>query len=332
MVRRVDPYSGAVLRASVIVAARDAAATLPRTLAALARQELAGGFESIVVDDGSLDDTAAIAERSEATTHVVRRGQSEGAGAARNAGAALARGSVLVFLDADCFPAPDWLARGVAATSDHDLVQGMTLPDPLVELGPFDRTLSVVDAHGLFESANLFVTRELFQRLGGFSTGLERGTWRRGRGGDPFGEDVIFGWRARRAGARTGFCEQAVAYHEVFARGPRQFIAERTRLALFPALAVQVPELRNVFFYHRLFHSRRSASFDLAAAGLVLALATRRVLPLTAALPYVRLLAGSARRWGGRGAARVALVEAIADGVGALALVRGSVGSGSLLL
>src|SRR6201995_4521856 len=48
-------------RVSVIVPARDARATLPRTLAAIAAQDLAESFEVIVVDDGSRDDTARIA-------------------------------------------------------------------------------------------------------------------------------------------------------------------------------------------------------------------------------------------------------------------------------
>jgi glycosyltransferase involved in cell wall biosynthesis len=47
--------------ASVVVPARDAAATLRRTLACLAAQRDAPEFEVIVVDDGSRDGTAAVA-------------------------------------------------------------------------------------------------------------------------------------------------------------------------------------------------------------------------------------------------------------------------------
>jgi glycosyltransferase involved in cell wall biosynthesis len=320
------------MRASVIVPARDARDTLPRTLAALADQRLDGEFEVIVVDNGSHDHTAEVAERNELVTHVVRCERGEGPGAARNAGAAASRGDVFAFLDADCRPAPGWLASGVAATSRDDFVQGKVLPDPEAQLGPFDRTVSVSGAYGLFESANLFVTRELFERLGGFPRGLEASTSGRGPGSAPFGEDVIFGWRARRAGARTGFCERALAYHEVFRRGPVGFVYERRRLAMFPALAARVPELRTTFFYRRLFLSGRSARFDLAVAGLALAVVIERPLPLAATLPYLRLLAGSSARWGVARAPLVAFAEAIADGLGAAALVRGSVASRSLLL
>ena len=315
------------MRATVIVPARDARRTLPATLAGLGTQTFEDPFEVIVVDNGSRDDTAELATRSPVVDRVVRRDRGEGPGAARNAGAAAGRGEVLAFLDADCRPAPGWLASGLAATASHDLVQGQVLPDPQVGLGPFDRTLAVTGPHGLFESANLFVRRELFERVGGFPEGLEAVS----DGAAPFGEDVVFGWLARRAGGRTGFDEQALAFHEVFARGPGAFVSERTRLAMFPALAALVPELRTSFLYRRLFLSRRSASFDLALGGAALALLSRRRAPLIAVAPYAQLLAEDARRWGRR-APLVAAVGVIADAVGAVALVRGSIASGSPVL
>lgn len=314
-------------RVSVIVPARDAQATLPRTLAGVGEQALGeGSFEVIVVDNGSRDGTALVAERSGVVTRVVRRARGEGPGAARNAGAEAAAGSVLAFLDADCRPAAGWLAAGVGACADADLVQGRVLPEPDAPLGPFDRTLSVGDAHGLFESANLFVARSWFERVGGFPAGLE------GSGEAPFGEDVIFGWRAVRAGARTGFCSEALVYHEVTARSARGFVAERTRLALFPALAAAVPELRSSFFYRRVFLSPRTARLDVAAAGVALALVARRPTALAAAVPYLYLLATDARHWGARGAPVVAAVGVAADAAGAAALFRGSVRSRSLVL
>jgi glycosyltransferase involved in cell wall biosynthesis len=309
----------------VIIPARDAEATLPRALAGVADQEL-GSFEVIVVDNGSRDGTAVVAERSRVVTRVIRRSRGEGPGAARNAGAAAASGSVLAFLDADCRPAPGWLAAGVGACADADLVQGRVLPDPEASLGPFDRTVSVGDAHGLFESANLFVGRVVFERAGGFPAGLE------GSGEAPFGEDVIFGWRAVRAGARTAFCARALVYHEVSSRGGSDFVAERARLALFPALAAEVPELRSAFFYRRFFLSPRSAGFDLAVAGVALALVSSRRPALALAAPYLYLLATDARRWGPRRAPMVAAVGAAADAAGAAALFRGSVRSRSLVL
>src|SRR5262249_35920072 len=65
-----------------------------------------------VVDDGSTDDSAAVAER--AGVRLIRQTNS-GLGAARNAGLAAATGEFVVFLDADDELLPDALASGVAA-------------------------------------------------------------------------------------------------------------------------------------------------------------------------------------------------------------------------
>jgi len=311
---------------TVIVPARDAAATIGRTLRGLESQEGAPEFEVVVVDDGSADSTRELAQASAAVAEVVDGG-GEGPAHARNAGAARARGDVLAFLDSDCEPSPGWLAAGLAALRDADLVQGAVRPRPEAELGPFDRTLWVTRAWGLFESANLFVRRDLFERLGGFES------WLRPRRGIELGEDVWLGWRARRAGARLGFADAALAWHEVFPRGARAYALERARLRWFPVMARRIPELRENFFFRRLFLNRRSALFDLAAAGAALAAARRSPLPLLAAIPYAR----EVRRHCGRGNGgapdpRVAAADVAADAIGAAALLSGSVRARSPLL
>lgn len=87
---------------SVIVAARDAADTLARTLTSLTRQTLPG-WEAVVIDDGSADDTADLAAqwaRSDPRVRVVRQ-SAMGVSAARNRGIDLAAAPWLLFLDAD---------------------------------------------------------------------------------------------------------------------------------------------------------------------------------------------------------------------------------------
>jgi glycosyltransferase involved in cell wall biosynthesis len=303
---------------SVIVPARDAAATLARTLRGLEGQQGAPEFEVVVVDDGSTDATARLAAASPVVSTLVEGG-GEGPARARNAGAAHATAPALAFLDADCEPAPGWLAAGAAALAGAELVQGAVRPHPETEPGPFDRTLWVTRAWGLFESANLFVAGDLFERLGGFES------WLRPRRGIELGEDVLLGWRARRAGARTAFCTDALAWHEVFPRGPRDYALERARLRFFPVMARRIPELREDFLWRRWFLSRRSALFDLAAAGAALAAARRSPLPLVAALPYAREVRRHSGRSNGRPRREVAAADVVADAIGAAALVAGSV-------
>jgi GT2 family glycosyltransferase len=313
-----------VVAASVIVPARNAAATLGATLAGLAAQDTDAPFEVIVVDDGSTDDTVAVAQAAPIQVRVVRE-RGVGPGPARNAGAAVASGAALAFTDADCVPTPGWLAVGLAALDGADLVQGAVRADPVARPGPFDRTVWVVGETGLYECASLFCDRALFDRLGGFED------WLGARLGKPLAEDAWFGWRARRAGARTRFAEEAVVHHAVFARGAAAFVAERARLVYFPAIARQMPELRRTTFFGRAFLSRRSAACDAALAGAAAALARRTLRPLLAALPWTLMVAGAARRWGRRGP-QVAVAEAAADVVGAGALAVGSARARSPLL
>ena len=64
-------------------------------------------YECIVVDDGSRDRTAEMAERAGAI--VIRLQQNQGIGIARNAGIERARGEWIAFTDADCVPSRGWL-------------------------------------------------------------------------------------------------------------------------------------------------------------------------------------------------------------------------------
>jgi glycosyltransferase involved in cell wall biosynthesis len=106
---------------------------LPQMLAMLARSELPReSWELIVVDDGSTDDSAAIA--SGYADLVIRLpGRSRGPGYARNRGAERARGECIVFLDADVLVRPDTLTRLATTMSsrpDIDAVFGAYCDEP----------------------------------------------------------------------------------------------------------------------------------------------------------------------------------------------------------
>jgi glycosyltransferase involved in cell wall biosynthesis len=313
---------------SVIVpATRGAAPTLPQTLEALAAQTLdRDDFEVIVVDDGAPDGVRAVAEGSALRPRVVTR-DAPGPGAARNKGASVARAQVLAFTDADCAPAPDWLAEGLRAIGELDLVQGAVLPAQNGRIGPWDRTLAVVSEYGLYETANLYVRRDWFERVGGFVDWLDDRNEPR-----PFGEDAVFAWSAKRAGARSGFAPEALVRHAVFDGRWPDTLRERARVGLFPALVQRIPELRDAFLYRRWFLSERTAAFDAAALAVVAAAARRSPWPLALAAPYVRVTIRDARRWRGADAVKSALVGAAGDVLGAAALVRGSAEQRTLVL
>jgi len=303
---------------SVVIPALDAERSLQRTLAAIDRQSFDGEIEVLVVDDGSSDATAELAAAH--GVRVLRRKDRGGAGPARNEGAAAARADVLAFTDSDCEPSPAWLSASCSALCNADIVLGPVAP--VRPTGPLERSVWIGAQSGLFEAANLVVRREIFERTGGFPAGLE------GLDGAPFGEDVLFGWTAVRGGARVVFAPDALVHHEVQSRGARAFLADRRRLALFPALTKQVPELRTHFLHHRWFLNRRSARFDLALTGLLATLLARRPWPLIALVPYLGLVRHDVRT-GGR---RAAAVRVVADCATALALARGSIAARTVIL
>lgn len=318
------------LDVSVIVPARNAAATIGQTLRALEAQSYSGDWEVIVVDSGSDDSTREIVTQAPKADLITRSGGWPGA--SRNLAARRARGRILAFTDADCSPTPRWLEEGVAALAGADLAQGAVKPDPNAPVGPFSRSLTV-RGEALYETANLFVTKDLFQRIGGFEDVIQADLDR------PFGEDVQLGWRARRSGAKTVFADRALVHHAVFDRDPVEFIRERGRLGNFAALVREVPELREAFFYKRYFLSRRTAELDLAALAFA-GVATGRAIgaPFSAraafalaAAPYFKTVMREALPHG-RHAPGVAGVNVVADIRGAASLVRHSIKTGRLVI
>ena len=106
------------MNVSVIIPAHNAARTLAEALESLRTQTFAD-WEAIVVNDGSSDETVAVAASIAQKDHRVRVvSQSQaGVGAARNTGIGLARYEWLLFLDAD-----DWLVPQYFERMTHVLV------------------------------------------------------------------------------------------------------------------------------------------------------------------------------------------------------------------
>ena len=175
------PRSSTTL-ASVIVPTYARPRSLARLLDSLAAQRMpdpASRFEIIVVDDGSPD---AVRPREEGFPSGARllRQENRGPAAARNRGAAEARGALLAFVDDDCTLEPDWLAALLLAHRAHPdaLLGGATrngLPDNLYSevaeslLHFFDEEERRRGAPLSFlASNNIACGRAAFSRSGGF--------------------------------------------------------------------------------------------------------------------------------------------------------------------
>lgn len=198
---------------SVVVPTRDRASYLRVCLASLAAQQLAEPFEVVVVDDGSTDDTPAVAERAAADLVSLRGGR--GPNAARNAGVARARASLVAFVDDDVEAPPGWLAAVLEGTRRHPEADAFGGPIRARIEGPSPRscgrepppitTLDLGSEDHETErvwGANMAVRRSAFERIGGFDDGLPQ-----------FGEEEEWLIRLRAAGGRVMYLGAAGLDH-----------------------------------------------------------------------------------------------------------------------
>ena len=183
---------------SAIVPTRDRAGMLADALASLEAQTRRPD-EIIVVDDGSTDDTDAVLERFGPALRILRT-PGVGPSAARNAGLAAARGSLVHFLDSDDTLAPEaYAALGALldAVPETDLALGR-LRVAILPGGTAGHTAGwSEDMHGVLIGTALF-RRELLAGLGGFDAGLR------------FGEDLDLFRRIEEAGWRRSLCDRVV--------------------------------------------------------------------------------------------------------------------------
>jgi glycosyltransferase involved in cell wall biosynthesis len=178
------------MRVSLIVCSRNRAARLPEFFERIAQLESpTGGWELVLVDNASSDDTAdRLAAFAAAAPFPVRCAHAPvpGLGRARNVGIARSSGRLLVFTDDDCYPRPDYLRAFVEVFEEHPVgVAGgrIVLHDPTdATLGMKDVATPVEIAPrsfvpaGVVHGANMAVRREVIAAIGGFDPRLGVGT------------------------------------------------------------------------------------------------------------------------------------------------------------
>jgi Glycosyl transferase family 2 len=109
------------VRTTVVLPAYNEGAALPHVLEEL-EEKLDSSYEVVVVDDGSTDDTAAVAEGR--GCKLVRHPQNRGKGAAIRTGIAQARGENVIIMDADATYPVEAIDGMVELLGENDLVRG----------------------------------------------------------------------------------------------------------------------------------------------------------------------------------------------------------------
>ena len=158
---------------SFIIPAWNESAELAATLRSIATAAAAVGLgessETIVVDDDSTDATAAIARAAGATVITVSLRQ---IAAVRNAGAAIARGRTLVFVDADTRIAAEPLRQALEAIDAGVAGGGARVrfdrPVPWWARAILAAVMLVSRTARLATGCFVFCTREAFDIAGGF--------------------------------------------------------------------------------------------------------------------------------------------------------------------
>lgn len=198
-------------KVSVVVCNYNGAATLADTLASLLAMDYPD-HEIIYVDDGSTDDSLAIARRFRTRIRIIAQ-ENRGLSAARNVGAEAATGDIVAYIDSDAFADRDWLRYLVLAMESGDFVAAggpnLTpasdgLMAQFIAMCPGNPTYVLKDnvRADHIAGVNMAFRRSALLGIGGFDP-LHRKA----------GDDVDVCWRLEDAGMHLAFSPAAIVWH-----------------------------------------------------------------------------------------------------------------------
>jgi mycofactocin glycosyltransferase len=195
-----------------VIPVRDRASILPAALAGLGDVR-----RVVVVDDGSVDASGAVARRLGA--EVIRHARPRGPAAARNSGLRAVGAELVALVDSDCVPEPDWLEAllphfadpAVAAVAPRiggrRLATGSALARyesvrSAVDLAGFEGRVRWHSRVAFVPTAAMVVRRQAVLDIGGFDEAL----W--------LAEDVDLVWRLTMAGWTVRYEPACRVHHE----------------------------------------------------------------------------------------------------------------------
>ncbi len=196
---------------SVVLCSYNGQRTIRDCLEGLAKLDYPN-FEVIVVDDGSTDNTGAIAREYERYGFRVIHTEQLGLSNARNTGLEAAAGEIVAYLDDDAYPDPQWLTYLAAtfASTEHAAVGGPNIAPPgdgpsecfaSAPGTPVHVLLSDVEAEHI-PGCNMAFRRTCLEEIGGFDPQYRAA-----------GDDVDVCWRLQKRGWTLGYSPAAMVWH-----------------------------------------------------------------------------------------------------------------------
>ncbi len=201
----------ALPRVSVVIPAYNAQDTIADAVEAVLAQSYLGERELIVVDDGSEDGTAD-AIRAYPQVRYIRQ-DNAGPASARNCGASVARGEIILFTDSDCYPESRWIEKmvdGFLSAGIGVVAGSYDIANPQVPLARvihaeilFRHHRLMPDSPRAFGSYNFAIRKTVFDQVGGFNTRYRCAS----------GEDNDLSYKVIAAGYQIRFRKDALVAH-----------------------------------------------------------------------------------------------------------------------
>lgn len=227
---------------SVIVPVYNGASLVAKNIEALLKQDYPKELlEIIIVDNGSTDNTLNMVKKYPII--LLQENEIQTSYAARNKGILQAKGGIIAFTDADCIPKPNWVSQGVKVFTETgtDMAGGKisftfsekpTAAEYLDSIINLHNESSIIEKSGA-KTANLFVKRELFEKVGFFKSDQKSG------------EDIGWTGRASRVGFKIVYGGDMIVEHP--ARKFSELLEKHFRVGM-GSVGVWKSQGRNIFW------------------------------------------------------------------------------------
>lgn len=224
------------MSASIIIPTFNGASRIGSCLDALTAQLRGRDIEILVIDDGSKDNTAEVVRHYSAVRLISQA--NAGPAAARNHGARVARGKILLFTDDDCVPMPNWLDAMLNCFNDPEIVgakgiyrtRQKSLAARFVQIEYEDkyRLMANLPTIDFIDTYSAGFIRDRFQEMNGYDTSFPVAC----------AEDIELSYRMSARGWKMKFAPEAIVYH-THPASLSSYLKKKYKFAFWRMLAVK---------------------------------------------------------------------------------------------